>query len=98
MNNLNIINMTNKEFNKLSNYKKLELIGTIPQPGVSSKGINTGAAKFFLYLNGKRHRIYGDSVRFSKADGIRNDHYTIHLGAIVLAVEDGDESLDIKAE
>lgn len=40
----------------------------------------------------------GDSVRFSKADGIRNDHYTIHLGAIVLAVEDGDESLDIKAE
>lgn len=90
--------MTTEEFNKLSNYKKLEIIGMIPQPGVSSKGINTGAAKFFLYFGGKKYRIYGDYVRFAKADGIRKDHYTIHLNAIVLAVEDGDESLDIKAE
>lgn len=90
--------MTSNEFNELSNYKKLEIIGMIPQPGVSSKGINTGAAKFFLYLNGKKYRIYGDYIRFAKADGIRNDHYIIHLGAIVLAVEDGDESLNIKAE
>ena len=90
--------MTSEEFNKLSNYKKLELIGKIPQPGVSSKGINTGAAKFFLYFSGKKYRIYGDYIRFVKADGIRSDHYTVHLGAIVLAVEDGDESLNIKAE
>lgn len=31
-------------------------------------------------------------------DGIRNDHYIIKLNAIVLAVEKGDESLDIRAE
>lgn len=91
--------MTADEFNKLSNYEKLEIIGSIPQPPVETTSLNTGAARFFVHSeNGKRHRIFGDDIAWCKADGIRNDHYIIKLNAIVLAVEKGDESLDIRAE
>lgn len=91
--------MTAEEFNKLSNYEKLEIIGKIPQPPVVITRLNTGAAKFFVHSeNGKRHRIFGDNIAWCKADGIRDDHYIIKLDAIVLAVEKGDESLDIRAE
>lgn len=56
-------------------------------------------ARFFVHSrNGKKHRIFGDDIAWCKADGIRNDNYIIKLGAIVLAVEKGDESLDIRAE
>lgn len=48
--------------------------------------------------NGKRHRIFCDDIAWCKADGIRDDHYIIKLDAIVLAVEKGDEALDIRAE
>ena len=37
-------------------------------------------------------------TRCAKADGIRDDHYIIKLDAVVLAVEKGDEALDIRAE
>lgn len=40
----------------------------------------------------------GNDIAWCKADGIRNDHYIIKLNAIVLAVEKGDETLDIRAE
>ena len=91
--------MTAEEFNKLSNYEKLEIIGKIPQPPVEITRLNTGAAKFFVHSeNGKRHRIFQDNIAWCKADGIRDDHYIIKLDAIVLAVEKGDESLDIRAE
>lgn len=91
--------MTADEFNKLSNYEKLKIIGSIPQLPVEITRLNTGAARFFVHSeNGKRHRIFGDDIAWCKADGIRNDHYIIKLNAIVLAVEKGDESLDIRAE
>ena len=91
--------MTAEEFNKLSNYEKLEIIGKIPQPPVEITRLNTGAARFFVHSeNGKRHRIFGDDIAWCKADGIRDDHYIIKLDAIVLAVEKGDETLDIRAE
>ena len=91
--------MTADEFNKLSNYEKLEIIGKIPQPPVEITRLNTGAARFFVHSeNGKRHRIFGDDIAWCKADGIRDDHYIIKLDAIVLAVEKGDETLDIRAE
>lgn len=91
--------MTADEFNKLSNYEKLEIISSIPQPPVEVTRLNTGAARFFVhYRTGKRHRIFGDDIAWCKADGIRNDHYIIKLDAIVLAVEKGDESIDIRAE
>lgn len=41
--------MTVDEFNKLSNYKKLEIIGSIPQPPVEITRLNTGAARFFVH-------------------------------------------------
>ena len=91
--------MTAEEFNKFSNYEKLEIIGKIPQPPVEITRLNTGAARFFVHSeNGKRHRIFGDDIAWCKADGIRDDHYIIKLDAIVLAVEKGDETLDIRAE
>lgn len=91
--------MTADEFNKLSNYEKLEIICSIPQPHVEVTRLNTGAARFFVHSNnGKRHRIFGDDIAWCKADGIRDDHYIIKLDSIVLAVEKGDESLDIRAE
>lgn len=91
--------MTADEFNKLSNYEKLEIIGSIPQPPVEITRLNTGAARFFIHLrNGERRRIFCDNIRWAKANGIRDDHYVIHLGAIVYAVEKGDEELDIRAE
>lgn len=91
--------MTADEFNKLSNYKKLEIIGNIPQHPVEITRLNTGAARFFVHSeNGKRHRIFGDDIAWCKADGIRDDHYIIKLDAIILAVEKGDEALDIRAE
>ena len=91
--------MTADEFNKLSNYKKLEIISSIPQPPVEITRLNTGAARFFVHSeNGKRHRIFCDDIAWCKADGIRDDHYIIKLDAVVLAVEKGDEALDIRAE
>lgn len=91
--------MTADEFNKLSNYEKLKIISSIPQPPVEITRLNTGAARFFVHSeNGKRHRIFGDDIAWCKADGIRDDHYIIKLDAIVLAVEKGDEALDIRAE
>lgn len=91
--------MTADEFNKLSNYEKLEIIGSIPQPPVEITRLNTGAARFFVHSeSGKRHRIFGNDITWCKADGIRDDHYIIKLDSIVLAVEKGDESLDIRAE
>lgn len=91
--------MTTEKFNELSNYEKLEIISKIPQPAVEITRLNTGAARFFIHLrNGERRRIFEDNICWSKADGIRGDHYTIHLGAIVYAVEKGDEELDIRAE
>ena len=41
--------MTADEFNKLSNYEKLEIIGSIPQPPVEITRLNTGVAKFFVH-------------------------------------------------
>lgn len=91
--------MTADEFNKLSNYEKLEIISSVPQPPVEITRLNTGAARFFVHSrNDKRHRIFGNDIAWCKADGIRNDHYIIKLNAIVLAVEKGDETLDIRAE
>ena len=50
--------MTAEEFNKLSNYEKLEIIGSIPQPPVEITRLNTGSARFFVYSeNGKRHLL-----------------------------------------
>ena len=34
--------MTAEEFNKLSNYEKLEIIGSIPQPPVEITRLNNG--------------------------------------------------------
>ena len=91
--------MTADEFNKLSNYEKLEIISSVPQPPVEITRLNTGAARFFVHSeNGTRHRIFCDDIAWCKADGIRDDHYIIKLDAIVLAVEKGDEALDIRAE
>lgn len=91
--------MTADEFNKLSNYEKLEIISSVPQPAVEVTRLNTGAARFFVHSrNGKRHRIFGDDIAWCKEDGIRDNHYIIKLDSIVLVVENGDESLDIKAE
>lgn len=91
--------MTADEFNKLPNYEKLEIISSVPQTPVEITRLNTGAARFFVHFrNGKRHRIFGDDIAWCKADGIRDNHYIIKLDSIVLAVENGDESLDIKAE
>lgn len=55
--------------------------------------INDGIQSCFISEYGVR-----DDIAWCKADGIRNDHYIIKLNAIVLAVEKGDESLDIRAE
>ena len=56
--------MTAEEFNKLSNYEKLEIIGKIPQPPVEITRLNTGAARFFVHSeNGKRHHLSANDSR-----------------------------------
>ena len=60
--------MTAYEFNKLSNYEKLEIISSVPQPPVEITRLNTGAARFFVHSrNGKRHRIFGNDIAWCKA-------------------------------
>lgn len=79
--------------------KSWKLLARYLSPPVEITRLNTGAARFFVHSeNGKRHRIFGDDIAWCKADGIRDDHYIIKLDAIVLAVEKGDETLDIRAE
>lgn len=91
--------MTTSEFNKLSNYDKLHIVGMIPQPPVLMDGTIDIPAKFYVYDNkSRRHRIFEKDIRWSEANGIRGDHFVIHLGPIVLCVEEGDEDLCIKAE
>lgn len=63
--------------------------------------INDGIQSCFISEYGVGivfHNIDLNDIAWCKADGIRNDHYIIKLNVIVLAVEKGDESLDIRAE